>query len=274
MKLKILMLSLLGLIFFNSCSSDSNSSNSTSQNLDPNTILPKKIIEENGYQALSSSYDFYYNQNKLEHIHCSFFSSSLTQYDVDFNFTYNGNLISEINIFNNSGQVFSKTEFTYLNNKLVNKKRTDYISGLADEITESTYTYNSSNNIITRTLTHTINGNPDTATDTFTITNNLISKNNLNTTYSFTSSPYKNIIGIKDAFIENGLERNASFYVGNLLDNLFFSTTKNILRVYGASSYPILFYTYNYNDINFPISAVPSSGNGGPDDTNYQIFYQ
>ena len=46
MKIRILMLSILGLILFNSCSSDSDSNTPTSQNLDPNTILPKKIIED------------------------------------------------------------------------------------------------------------------------------------------------------------------------------------------------------------------------------------
>ena len=62
MKIRILMLSLIGMIFFNSCSSDSNSTNSTSQNLDPNTILPKKIIEDR-YGSLC--YEFFYDQNHL-----------------------------------------------------------------------------------------------------------------------------------------------------------------------------------------------------------------
>jgi len=54
MKIRILMLSIIGLIFFNSCSNDSNS---TSQNLDPNTILPKKIIEDGN--GMSFFYEFF-----------------------------------------------------------------------------------------------------------------------------------------------------------------------------------------------------------------------
>jgi len=270
MKIRILMLSLIGLISFNSCSTDNNSSNSTSQNLDPNTILPKKIIRENAFDE-SISYDFFYNQSKLDHIHYDYFNNG-GNFELDFNFTYNGNLISKIEVIDNTGQVYSKTEFTYLNNKLVNKQISEYnyddVSGgfVVSEYL-NTYTYNSSNDIITRATTYTdIDGNPYTETNTFTITNNLVFRNNDNIWYSTSHSPFKNIIGIQDALIEGGTEYAVS---GSLLDinSIFFSTTKNLLDLEGGR------FVYIYNDIEFPTTALYYQ-----DSTvtpfNYQIIYQ
>lgn len=267
MKIRILMLSIIGLMFFNSCSSDSNSSNSTSQNLDPNTILPKKIIRESELGGSSTSYEFYYNQNKLDHIHCFLFDNGYSVAEFDFNYTYNGNLISEINVIDNSGDVYRKIEFSYLNSKLVNKKITDNNNSNI-YYTEFNYTYNSSNDIITRNQT--FDGNTTTITDTFTIENNLIFKNNFGYNegdYTFTSSPFKNIIGIKDAFIEGGLEFSQNSYLsGYFLNDIFFSTTKNIIRVGGAN------YVYIYNDIEFPTSVFIDIDSS--DSTIFQIFYQ
>ena len=262
MKIRILMLSIIGLIFFNSCSSDSNSSNSTSQNLDPNTILPKKIIRESELGAPSTSFEFYYNQNKLDHIHCFLFSNNGYILDeFDFNYIYNGNLISEINVIDNSGVVIHKTEFSYLNNKLVNKKITNGQLNSIIDYTECNYTYNSSNDIITRNLTRTFDGNTTTTTDTFSIENNLIFKNNAGGNYTFTSSPFKNIIGIKDAFKEGGLEFNPNNWV-----DIFFSTTKNLISTEGGN------YVYIYNDIEFPTSLFIDIDSS--DSTIFQIFYQ
>ena len=152
-------------------------------------------------------------------------------------------MISEINVIDNSGVVIHKTEFSYLNNKLVNKKITNGQLNSIIDYTECNYTYNSSNDIITRNLTRTFDGNTTTATDTFTIENNLIFKNNAGGNYTFTSSPFKNIIGIKDAFIEGGLEFNPNNWV-----DIFFSTTKNLISTEGGN------YVYIYNDIEFPTS--------------------
>jgi hypothetical protein len=261
MKIRILMLSLIGLIFFNSCSSDSDSSNSTSQNLDPNTILPKKIMRGDSFGEFIT-YDFFYNQSKLDHIHCEYFYNNGVFFELDFNFTYNGNLISKIEVIDNAGQVYSKTEFTYLNNKLVNKKITE--NGGIPELLY-TYTYNSSNNIITRAATYTdINGDSSTYTDTFTITNNLVFK--YGEWYSTSHSPFKNIIGIQDALIEGGTEYGGSNSFD--INSLFFSTTKNIIDLQGGR------FVYIYNDIEFPTTALYYENGFNITPLNYQIFYQ
>ena len=267
MKIRILMLSLIGFIFFSSCSNDSNSSNSTSQNLDPNTILPKKIIRENALDE-SISYDFFYNQSKLDHIHYDYFNNG-DNFELDINFTYNGNLISEIKAINNSGQIYYETDFTYNNNKLVNKQVTvyDYINNSISYLIDYTYTYNSTNNIITRTNTITdIDGNPYTETNTFTITNDLVFRNNDNIWYSTSHSPFKNIIGIQDVLIEGGTEYAVS---GSLLDinSIFFSTTKNLIDLEGGR------FVYIYNDIEFPTTALYYQ-DSSITPFNYQIIYQ
>jgi hypothetical protein len=254
MKIRILMLSLLGLIFFNSCSSDSDSSNPTTQNLDPNTILPKKIIRGDSSGEFIT-YDFFYNQSKLDHIHYVSLNNG-PDVEFDINFTYNGNLISEVEVIDNSGQIVSNIAFTYQNNKLVNKLITnvDYVFNIG-------YSYDSSNNIITRTFTSP--GSVEVETDTLTIINNLVYSES-DISYSTTPSPFKNITGIRDAFIENGTEYDYTSSFDNL-QYIFFSTTKNILED-GS-----LYFVYVYNDIEFPTTINCYGGYPG---TSYSIFYQ
>ena len=101
MKIRILMLSILGLIFFNSCSNDSNSSNSTSQNLDPNTLLPKQIIITDVLSGNTLKQIFFYNGNKINYI-----TSTSTWFDEQSQsyvsnsgntyFTYNGDYITKM----------------------------------------------------------------------------------------------------------------------------------------------------------------------------------
>ena len=260
MKIRILMLSLIGLIFFNSCSSDSNSSNSTSQNLDPNTILPKKILRGDSSGEFIT-YDFFYNQSKLDHIHyISLNNGPTVEYDI--NFTYNGNLISEIEVIDNSGQIVSNTVFTYLNNKLVNKVLT-----FGNYVFNYGFTYNSSNNIITRTVTVTRFGVViEDSTNTFTIINNLVYPYNY-ISYSTTPSPFKNITGIQDAFVEMGTYYD---YSSSFEDSqyIFFSTTKNIIENLDE------YFVYVYNDIEFPTTVTYYGGANGNGPISYSIFYQ
>jgi hypothetical protein len=262
MKIRILMLSLLGLIFFNSCSSDSNSSNSTTQNLDPNTILPKKIISEDG--SGTYTYDFYYNQNKIDYIHLTYYNAEFGLFETDINFTYTGNLISEIEC---TIQGFSQeiTQFTYQNNKLINKTTTtNYVDIILNqEIHNIDYVYNSD-----ETISTSVDGSVGKI---YTINNdNLIIKistqfNQNNVIYSSTSSPFINILGIKEGFLDLG-QYDYTFFD---LDKLFASTIKNILYVEGSN------YDYIYNDILFPTKIYYYEfGNYQNSTRNYQIFYQ
>jgi hypothetical protein len=278
MKIRILMLSLIGLIFFNSCSSDSDSSNSTSQNLDPNTILPKKIINEGIYS--DGTYEFFYNQNKIDYIKCS----AETEIDgapvsFDLVFTYTGNLITKIQTVN-GGQEFEYLNFTYQNNKLVNKKYTyDTTNGSGITTTvvfELDYVYNSNN-----TISVLADGILKT---TYTLSEDqsyILKREQDEINYSeVSSSPFKNILGIKESFLDMG------YYFGGagvtVLDNLFASSaSKNITSLSQYNISGIYFqsrdYSYSYNELLFPTTIIEFRGNGGFGfgyDSTSHIFYQ
>ena len=274
MKIRFLMLSILGLILFNSCSSDSDSNTPTSQNLDPNTILPKKIINEGGFGA---TYEFFYNQNKIDYIKIS---NEIYDGIEEYVFTYTGNLITKIQIVS-GGQESEHLDFTYQNNKLVNKKYTYYItngSGITTtEVSELDYVYNSNN-----TISVLADGVLKT---TYTLSEDqsyILKKDQAFIDYSYiSSSPFKNILGIKESFLDMGY----SYYIGgwdSILDNLFASSaTRNITRIEDNNPLSNVFvekkeYSYSYNELLFPTSIIFFRGSGfafGYDSTSH-IFYQ
>ena len=273
MKIRILMLSLMGLIFFNSCSNDNNSSNrnsnnSTSQNLDPNTILPKKIIQD-GANYNSFSYEFFYNQNKINNIQVG------DEFGVNIfkcYFTYTGNLITNIQ-FGESGQVLGFIDFTYQNNKLVNKKYTTFFSVNEISISDLDYVYNSNN-----TISVSSNGILKT---TYTLSNDqsyITDKDYGFVSYNSTNSPFKNILGIKESFLDLGYTISSnSGLVG--FDTLFSSTTRNIASITpiagGLNVYDQQF-SYAYNELLFPTTIIRfyNSIYGIPKyERTYNIFY-
>jgi hypothetical protein len=277
MKIRILMLSLMGVIFFNSCSSDSNSSdsnsnNSTSQNLDPNTILPKKIIGEgiNG----DNFFEFFYNQNKINYIQLGeeFGVNTLKCY-----FTYTGNLITKIQ-FGESGQELGFIDFTYQNNKLVNRKSTLFASSnggpVETFISEVEYVYNSNN-----TISVSSNGILKT---TYTLSSDqsyIDRKDGGFINYSSTSSPFKNVLGIKEAFLDLGYNFSSDFEL-IFFNTLFSSTTRNIISITpfpGGLIFADVHFSYAYNELLFPNTIIRFYGSvyGVPKyERTYNIFYQ
>ena len=244
MKIRILMLSLLGLMFFNSCSSDSNSSdsnssNSTSQNLDPNTILPKKVIvsgvnagpfDQEGY-----TYEFFFNQNKIDYLKLTQTNTNSGNSIVsNFYFTYNGNLITSIS------DRTSTYNFIYQNNQLI-QTNINYGQFIEDPIT---YTYNSNGTVTC------INGS---LTTTYTLTNGVVTSDSSGNEFNYlynSYSPFKNIIGIdKITLFPNNL---------GLLQYLLFFYPKNIeSEPQGeprSSSNGYQKYIYTFNNILFPVS--------------------
>jgi len=276
MKIRILILSLIGLMFFNSCSTDNKSSNSTSQNLDPNTILPKKIILDmvNGG---SSFYEFFYNQNKIDYIQLG------QEFGVNTHkcyFTYTGNLITNIQI-GESGQVLEYIDFTYQNNKLINKKYTSFLSfnggPVQTSINNIDYVYNSNN-----TISVSSNGILKT---TYTLSNDqsyIKNKDDVSVYYNSTNSPFKNILGIKESFLDLGYSVSTQNNVGGTdasFDTTFSSTNRNIYSIGSGvtSSFPEEHFSYTYNDILFPtvINRYYGSVYGVIKyDRTYNIFYQ
>jgi hypothetical protein len=273
MKIRILILSVIGLMFFNSCSSDSNSSNPTSQNLDPNTILPKKVIIERP-NSKSITYDFFYNQNKIDHIDVSYIINNVLGSSFPINFTYTGNLITKIEW--NSGVM----NYNYQNNKLVNKQISENYQGV-NTSNNFDYVYNQNG---------TISASKDgTSYATYTLnTDNLIvNTGQYDVWYNSTSSPFTNILGVKECFINyffNNPDTDAtgptpSIYNNGPVDDLFFSTIKNIntcVPMSGAG-YKRIRYNYIYNDIQFPSTIfkyVDYLGSTNSPSTSINIFYQ
>ena len=263
------MLSILGLILFNSCSSDSDSNTPTSQNLDPNTILPKKIIKEGIYG--DGTYEFFYNQNKIDYIKFSIAEADVPG-SVDYVFTYTGNLITKIETVS-GGLLSERLDFTYQNNKLVNKKYTYGIT--TTEVFELDYVYNSNN-----TISVLADGILKT---TYTLSEDqsyILKKEQANINYSeVSSSPFKNILGIKESFLDMGYYFGGG---GGLLDNLFASSaSRNITSLSQYNISGIFFqsrdYSYSYNELLFPTTIIYFTGNGSYAfgyHSTYHIFYQ
>ena len=257
MKIRILMLSLLGLIFFNSCSSDSDSSNPTTQNLDPDTILPRKVLYDNAFDELNS-FEFFYNQNKIDYIVDKFIEGGTEIDYATFYFTYNGDLITEIKGIDTSGNVIYDMDLTYQNNNLIQKHilsmgNEDLIENIYD------YSYNPDGSI---TMSH------DNYNVNILINNGLVYRiNDIGIYCGNTFSPFKNIVGLDKVFFEfdyiNGdLDNRDNF------GNLFISTKYNVINSTRG------LYNYAFNEIEFPISIFVDDFDFFGLDSNYYIFYQ
>jgi hypothetical protein len=281
MKIRILMLSLLGLIFFDSCSSDSNSSdsNSSSQNLDPNTLLPKQImITEPLYNRFFKS-NFFYNGNKIDYISytSSYFdeqSQTIVSGSGNLNYTYNGNFITKIE--SDNGNI--SYNFTYSNGKI---STCNFISGNPYDDFNIDFQYGSNGSVV-RTITYP--NNPNNPTPIVQSLNNLtdgipysitVNSKQSNIQYTGTNSVYKNIIGFNEilsnmffcdligsltsdqftfyytgssfypSFIPDWFLKLSPIYNYDVISN-FNDGSLGIFNSYGFS------YSYIYNEINFP----------------------
>jgi hypothetical protein len=251
MKLRILILSIFGTFIFNSCTSDSNSS----ENTNSNSILPKKIIIT-GADPGHFSCDFFYNQNKIDYIDVISLQQPTDFPQYKLMFTYTGDLISEIEKIDiQSGVMFEKINYTYQNNQLISK--TNYQlslinPGTYDEITRN-YVYNL-DGTVTSNLTPFDPSVPQNFIYYF--TDGLI-RNYINTEfgnpynlfeYFTTDSPFKNIIGLeKILFCFNDADDEILTWVFNL-------PIKNIKSINSSYSGPNRKdFEYSYNENMFPI---------------------
>lgn len=250
MKLRILILSIFGTFVFNSCSSDSNSSN---QNTDPNSNLPKKVIFESS--ADHNVYELFYNQNKIDYVKISTDGTNLGLFMTCY-FTYNGDLISNICHKDSSGNIIYNENFIYQNNKLVKYIGTN--TPLTNEVNND-YVYNNDGTIdcIYSDTTNGIGG-----TVNYTYINGMVTKMfNGDITYFPTNSPFKNIKGIDECYFTHNTQD------GFFLNQLFISTTLNV------NSYDNDFhYSYVYNDNLYP-SLITKISNFGFNQGTFNITY-
>ena len=253
MKIRILMLSLIGMIFFNSCSSDSNSSdsnstNSTSQNLDPNTILPKTIFIETSSGSIN--YTFNYIGNKIDFIESSRIDYSTGEiYSQVSNFTYNGNLISKItHPIDDLPGGSTSNNFTYNSNSQVTLSNNSNFSGVNESfVYNSDGTVTKTNDDVNGSETYTI----DFVSEFLRTISYIDNSNNITYTtklyYNNSNSPFRNIIGYSNLSIVNlGVE------------DIF--SDKNLLSFDSSGDTNDFNYTYTYNDILFPTVITIKTG--------------
>lgn len=246
MKIRILMLSLIGLMFFNSCSSDSNSSN---QNTDPSSVLPK-VIQRNNPEDGNSTFEFYYNQNKIDYIKTTQTTGISTGVLFAY-FNYNGDLISSITHKDMSQNILFVENFSYQNNLLIQRTITDNYGNIDNNYYNynpdgsGSYSYNNLNTI------------------NFTMTNGLLtSYNDFNQIYLSSFSPFKNIKGIDKIYSFLG-------YTNEDLFNIFYSTTYNIQNTYQN---PTWTYSYSLNSDSYPISVLQNRQDGIGDSFNITYY--
>lgn len=239
---KIFLLLSIALLILQSCSSGDESNSGSS------AILCKKIVQG------GSTFDYVYNGNKIEKI--MFGGQTIRKY------YYTGDLITKVeDIIDNQVRIIST--FTYSNNKLVSHLSIVYPDP-ADPFDpiyaqKTDFTHNSNN-----TISYEIySGTPEEQSTlenngTITLINGEIGivENNLGTitnyTYDNKNSPFKNVLGV-DKVIPSPFTQcdfNSKKY------NQISKTSND-----GSTSYSL---SYQYNDIDYPISNVIVNGSTSP----------
>ena len=215
-------------------------SSQNSQNVDPSTLLPKRVLIEDNDGTTgaslstlgnfnSTSYEFFYNGNKIDYINITLFDDQGgISYQGNINFTYLGDLITQI------GDI----TYSYQNDKLVNISINGNCNG-PNSVDTVNLVYNSSDSV---TVTKTFCGTP--STQNVVLTNGICTSiDNKGVSHYSSYSPFKNITGIDKIFFIPGIDL--------LFSSLFISSTTNTSSYYRDSNNRIG-YLYSYNEILFP----------------------
>ncbi|MCX6185353.1 MAG: hypothetical protein NTX74_10115 [Flavobacterium sp.] len=242
MKKKYYILSIVFLII-QSCTSVDSVSNGT--------ILVKKKIETNPDGVFTSIYE--YDENKIV-------SAKLTQNDINlYNisyYTYTGNFITEVKIYNNSNTLLGKGIYNYnLDNKVSSYIELDYQNNTGRK---ATYTYNPNGTISSSEYEGSLTSQTSLfKTKTITFSNGEVNSlieyigSSTKTTYFIydnKNSPYKNIIGI-DKISYVGFNSNISEINHNVIQQTTINNPNNI----------VFNFQYNYDSNGYPTNKIKSS---------------
>lgn len=213
-----------------SCSSDTDSSSNQS-----NDLLIKKVV----YTSITDDYTetviYTYNGNKLV--------KGVYEDGSEEIFTYQGNLISKIELITN-GELDTTETFSYD----TNGRLTGYIFEEGPFTDEETFFYNADG-----TVTSTIGTGAAAAVRTLNFQNDELIKiigsdRTYNYTYDSKNSPFRNVTGYdKIAFVNHG-------------DHEFYGRKQNITTIY--ESVEGVNYTTNtmtYNSDNYPLTATSNA---------------
>lgn len=243
MKLRILILTIFGTFVFNSCSTDSNSSNSTPQNLD---LLPKRMLRDNITDGGTYIYDFFYDTNKIEYLKETFPNGIIHYYF----FTYSGNLISKIELGNfTQHNLYGEVNYFYQNNRLIQIDSPSPSLLMGTTNVNINYNSDGTGNVID------YDGNEIAV---FKITNDLLSYgmqyniNPANYIYASHNSPFKNIVGYKNLFLLHNVAQIIApdtFIFGSTTFNPLNDQNGNLISyTLNSELYPIVVnYEFNVN---------------------------
>jgi hypothetical protein len=269
---KIFYLLSITFIILQSCSTDSASDSNTP---DDSVVLIKSIIRShdpntsNWAGGNNQRYDFFYNGSKLDYIDWSFIDENGTLIEDKIIFTYNGNLISKVESFNNNTLMMRET-YTYNNSQQI--METNQFS--RDEQTNSMY----------HQFKSLFTYNPDgTVTELFHEgTENYPVQYYFRYTYTIADGEIRNVIEARP----NGSIDNTKVFSYDNKNNPFKNVTGiNLLmgafnggRNYNviqetvnssAGSSNTITYTYSYNSDNYPVSISSSFGSQSQTITYY-----
>lgn len=285
MNLRILILYIFGIFVFNSCTSDSNSSN---QNNNSGSVLPKTIIISDN-EGNSQRTDFFYNGNKIDHTN----TTKNNQGVEVVNYVYNGDFITQIQPQSQSfGGIFT-SNFIYQNGKLLSVVGT-INGGNYNGLQSSVIFEYATNGEITRTFRQLGSTDPN-FDDVLFITNSSIglpsslTLNNGTLTngystinYNTTNSVIKNIAGFNNVLSNlcftdlsvNSLYNNG---ISPYEDDLSWESNLSPINNYSSIDFNSIFnsydYSYVYNENNYPTSFQAFDFYGQPVRYGTIIYY-
>jgi hypothetical protein len=238
---RIICLLCVFIFLISSCTSDDNANLLIESN---QSILVKKIINKNlSNNSIISVTEFEYNGDKI--------SKSFNQNNI-IDYTYTGDLVTNIKIYDLNNTLMVEYLYSYVNNKLTESTCKMLLNNVSEK---RLYTYNSNGTVdFTYYKGDLMTQNTLYKTGTITIQNeevisvvvqDHINPSSRNTTYIYDNynNPNKNIIGFDKLKVE--LDR-----VGGVFRNYISNTS-----VYNNSQYFTTNFTYTYNSNSYPITS-------------------
>lgn len=256
---KIIFLSIVSFLLLQSCSSSDTSSTSSS------LILVKKIIETNPDGVFTTNCT--YSGNKI--VTGTFTGigngTSLTRVG---NYTYSGDLITKVEIFENNNLI-EKSNYNYnSDNRLASFIELDYTLGIGKRMT---YSYNPDGSISSTGYSgDLVSQNTLVSNNAITFSNGEVSSHiehigsvtkTLTFTYDNNNCPFKNVLGF---------DKISYAVIGTFTSEISHNLIQIVRVQNGAPNYTTDFqYTYNSN--NFPLTK--SETFGGITNQTSQYFY-
>lgn len=269
---KIFYLFSITFLILQSCSTDSASDSNTP---DDSVVLVKSIIRShdpntsNWAGGNNQRMDYFYNGSKLDHMDWSWVDLNGTLIENNFIYTYNGNLITKTEGFNNN-TLMMRVTYTYNNSQQIietNQFTRDEQANSIYHSHKSLFTYNPDGTVTEQYYEGSFN-NPVQYVIRYTYTiadgeiRNIVEANPngyINKTKVFSydnkNNPFKNVTGF-------------NLLLGGFMGGRNYNVIQETVN-YSAGSSNTKTYTYSYNSDNYPVSISSSFGSQSQTITYY-----